>query len=267
MGDIDESEARLSAELESFRTHWKGGFFAGDPLDPMFSPHAVFGYIGVYHAIYLACIKPYITAETAAIELGPGRGAWTRALLPAREVWCLDALSAEHNGFWEYVGQVANVNYVHISDFSCSSLPDDTFDYLFSYDTLCHVSFDGIGAYLKSLRSKLRAGAQGFVMVADFEKYRHFIAQSESRSVFSAFVPYFSNPIVRWFLESKARKLNRNLMARYEVFMRDPEANGWFHAGVDRTCELLVNLGYEVLDCDLDIDPKSPIIHFAWQAA
>ena len=263
-GETDPAvEARLAEELRSFAQLWEGGFFVGDPLDSMFSPHGVFGYVGLYHAIYHACIRPYVTAETRALELGPGRGAWTRAMLGAREIWCLDALSAEHNRFWAYVGNARNVRYVHVSDFSCSILPDDAFDFLFSYDTLCHVSFDGIEAYVRNLRPKLRVGAHAFVMVADFDKYRRFVDERDSRSVFSAFVSYFSNPLVRRLLESKARKLNGNLIRRYEEFIQAPEANGWFHAGVDRTCELLERHGYRVIEPDVGLDPKSPIVHFS----
>src|SRR5207244_1174059 len=119
--------------------------------------------------------------------------------------------------FWEYVGDAPHVHYLQVSDFSAAGLPDGAFDYLFSYDTLCHVSFDGIEAYVRNLRPKLRDGAHAFVMVADFDKYRSFIDRRESRSVFNAFISYFENPVLRRLLESKARKLNDALIARYET--------------------------------------------------
>jgi hypothetical protein len=257
-------EARLRDELSSFRGLWKGGFFVGDPLDPMFSPHGVFGYVGVHHAIYLACIKPYVDPQTVVAEIGPGRGAWTRTFRDAKEVWALDALSAEHNRFWEYVGPSGSIHYVQVSDFSCAELPDDGVDYLFSYDALCHVSFDGIEAYARNLYPKLRAGAHAFVMVADFEKYGAFVESRDARSVFGAFVGYFRNPVLRRLLERKAAELNRSLMARYEHFLAEPDegAGRWYHAGVERTCQLLERIGYRVVDRDMDIDPKSPIVHF-----
>jgi hypothetical protein len=262
LAETKTTESRLRDELASFQSLWRGGFFAGDPLDPMFSPHDVFGYVGIYHAIYQACIKPYVGPETTALEIGPGRGAWTRALLPAREVWCLDALSAEHNGFWQYVGDAPHVTYVQVDDFRCSLLPDETFDYLCSYDTLCHVSFEGIEAYVRNLRPKLKAGAHCFAMVADLEKYRSFIENRDERSVFNAFVSYFQNPLLRRVLERKAAKLNTNLIARYERFTENPEGNGWYHAGTQETCDLLEEHGYTVIERDVGLDPKSPIIHF-----
>src|SRR5436189_3111043 len=109
--------SRLKRELDSFQGIWKGGYYEGDPLDPMgTSSFTQMGFMSVLYVTYLACIKPYLNEHTTACEIGPGRGAWTRCLLKAREVWCLDALSATHNGFWEYVGRNDHVKYFQVSD-------------------------------------------------------------------------------------------------------------------------------------------------------
>ncbi|HYP50014.1 MAG TPA: hypothetical protein VEQ34_03675, partial [Pyrinomonadaceae bacterium] len=95
-------ENRLKTEIAAFDGIWQGGYYEGDPLEPVArSNYGQIGYMSILHATYLRCIKPYIKPETAALEIGAGRGAWTRCLLPAREVWCLDALPAEYNRFWE----------------------------------------------------------------------------------------------------------------------------------------------------------------------
>ncbi len=252
----------MRAELDSFRDLWQGGFFAGDPLDPLYSPHGVFGYMGIYHVIYLSCIRPYVGPDTVVAEIGPGRGAWTRTMLGAREIWALDALSADHNRFWEYVGESPSIHYHHVDDFGCAMLPDDGIDYLFSYDALCHVSFAGIEAYAEALHPKLRSGAHAFVMVADLGKYRRFVESRDRLSVFNAFISYFGNPVLRRLLERKASELNRKLAAKYEAHLADPERSGWFHAGTDETCALLERHGYRVVERDVGADPKSPIIHF-----
>lgn len=75
----------LENELRQFQGLWDGGYYEGDPLDPLSgSNYRQFGYMSILHATYLWCIKPYVAADTVALELGPGRGAWTRALLPAK---------------------------------------------------------------------------------------------------------------------------------------------------------------------------------------
>jgi len=66
---------KLKAELDSFQNHWEGGYFEGDPLDPMArSGYRQLGFISTLRATYLRCIKPYINGHTVSLEIGPGRG-------------------------------------------------------------------------------------------------------------------------------------------------------------------------------------------------
>jgi Methyltransferase domain len=253
----------LDRHLVSFRQVWKGGFYAGDPLDRMRSPYGLFGFVGVPYAIVLSCIRPYVDENTVALEIGPGRGAYTRALLHAASVWCLDALPAEHNNFWEYVGDQPHVQYVEVTDFSCEMLPDDGIDYVFSYDTLCHVPFEGVEAYATSLRSKLRAGAHCFWMVADYAKYRRFI--EERPSVAPALESQIGRPWLRHLISRVARHVEDRQLETYRRHIEaaeGPDGSWWYDAGTDRTIEMLTRLGYRVLEADVEADPRSPIIHF-----
>jgi hypothetical protein len=253
-------ESKLSQELQSFNSIWQGGYFEGDPLDPMGkSSYHELGYMSVLHATYLTCIKPYITGETIACELGPGRGAWTRCLLPAKEIWCLDALSADHNKFWDYIKPTPHIKYHQVSDFSCEMLRDDSIDYLFSFGCLCHVSFEGIKAYMTSLHRKLRSGSHAFIMVADYEKYNSAIRRIDSLSLVRS-LPRLLRPAIRVWLglrRSGAPKL------------KDPDPDDipnpgrWYDAGLERTCRMLRDLSYRIVDPDVGVNHRDPIIHFA----
>jgi hypothetical protein len=257
------TDPRLSDHLASFSEIWKGGFFSADPLDRLRSPYGLFGYVGAPYAIAAACIRPYVDASTVALEIGPGRGAYTRAMLSAREVWCLDALSAEHNGFWEYVGDQPHVRYEQVTDFSCDVLPDDGIDYVFSYDVLCHVPFEGIEAYATALLPKLRPGAQCFWMVADYAKYRRFIA--ERPSVAPALTSQIGRRWLKWLLVRTAHRVEDRQLEPYRRHIdapEGPEGSWWYDAGTDRTVEMLERLGYSIVEADVGIDPRSPIIHF-----
>lgn len=257
------STPSLDRHLASLQGVWKGGFFVGDPLDRMHSPYGPFGWVGVPYAIALGCIRPYVGPKTVAVEIGPGRGAYTRALLAAREVWCLDALSAKHNGFWEYVGEHPNVHYIQVTDFACEMLPDEGVDFVFSYDALCHVPFEGIEAYAAALRPKLREGAHAFWMVADYAKYRRFIA--ERPSVSSSLLAEIGRPWVRRAIERVTRHVEDRRLRRYSDHIDAPEGAGgswWYDAGADRTASMLEQLGYCVLEADVGVDPRSPILHF-----
>src|SRR5215469_2036080 len=134
-------EINLKTELRSVQNKWHGGYLEGHPLDPMApSAYQQLGYISMLHATYLRCIKPYIKPETVALELGPGRGAWTQCLLGSKVVYALDALSPQLNGIFEYLGNPTNLKYFQVTDFECNMVPDNSLDYMFSHGCLCHVS-------------------------------------------------------------------------------------------------------------------------------
>jgi hypothetical protein len=258
-------QAQTAAQLRDFEKAWEGGFFSGDPLDEMASPYGLFGYTSVLHVVYLACIRQYIAPEVVALEIGPGRGAWTRTLLGAKEVWAVDALSAEHNRFWEYVGDQPHVKYFKVEDFELSMLPDDHIDYVFSFDTLCHVTFDGIEAYARNLYPKLRDGAHLFWMVADFDKYRAFVDARHRRSVAWPFVRLFGSRVYRRLLERQATEIDDRQAAKYErhiALPEGPEGSWWYAAGTQRTRDMLESIGYRIVDADVGADPRSPIVHF-----
>jgi hypothetical protein len=258
------NDPELADHFASFEGVWHGGFYAGDPLDPSQSSWGLFGYLPVPYAIVLACIRPYVDADTAVLEIGPGRGAYTRALTPAKEVWCVDALSAEHNKFWEYVGRLPSVHYLHVSDFSLDGVPDGSIDFVFSYDALCHVPFSGIESYAQSLHAKLRPGSQCFWMVADYAKYRRFIA--EPRSVARELTSQVGRPWLRQLIERVARRVEDRQLEKYRAHIdapQGPEGSWWYDAGTTRTVEMLQDHGYRVVNPDVGVDPRSPVIHFA----
>jgi hypothetical protein len=227
----------LTANLQMFQSLWEGGYFEGNPLHPFSeSTYGSLGFMSVLHATYLVCIKPWIKSSTIALEIGPGRGAWTKALLPAQEVWAIDALTAEHNGTLKYLGNPDNFRYIHVSDFSCRELPENYFDYSFSFGCLCHIPFIGIREYAQNIFPKMKAGAHLFWMIADASKSK------------SAQDDYISEPSKR----------------RYTGFENDPAVTegGWFNIGIPIFCDMLIACGYNIVDKDVGSNLRDPIVHF-----
>jgi hypothetical protein len=249
---------RLKGELESFQKLWQGGYFEGNPLDPLASSAYVqLGFISILHATYLLCIKPYITPQTLALEIGPGRGAWTRCLLPSKQIYVLDALSAEHNQFFEYLGHPRNVKYFHVQDFKCEPLPDDSFDFMFSHGCLCHVSFDGISQYARHTFPKMKSGGNCFWMVADYEKFNAAHARPSLWDSLSRNVPALGRPLLAQLKQMTERVQKLSLEEDSQ-----PAPGRWFNAGVKRTCAMLESVGYKIIDPDVGTNLRDPIIHF-----
>jgi len=249
---------KLSDEVKAFPRIWGGGYFEGDQLDPLaHSTYGRIGYISVLHATYLRCIKPYIHKDTVALELGPGRGAWTKALLPAREIYALDALSEEFNHFFEYLGCPKHVKYFQVEDFHCRMLPERHFTYMFSFGCLCHVSFEGIEEYAKNIFPKLKRGSNCFWMIADFDKYNRAVSDPDRLSIWRAVLGEFLYTPLKWkYLFKKDKLLN------IEDAERSRKPGRWHHAGINRTCSMLEKYGYKIIDPDVGTCLRDPIIHF-----
>ena len=259
----NDGQQRLKAEIKSFEKVWEGGYFEGDVLDPVgSSTYGAVGYVSVLHALYLMAIKQYVNSETIALEIGPGRGAFSKAILTQtpKELWCLDAVSAADNQFFEYVGNKAEVKYIQVEDFSCSMLPEDHFNYLFSFGALCHVSFEGITSYLTNLYPKLKKGAECFIMVADYDKFNACLDNVENLSVYK----YLAfQKLIRLNWKWYKRRFKKMIGLRhYYPESQEPAPGRWFHAGIKPTCSLLSSLGYLVVSEDLGINQRDPIIHF-----
>jgi hypothetical protein len=266
---------KLMDELNAFQGIWKGGYFGGDPLDPVGkSTYGQLGFMSVIHATYLRCIKPYVNGDTVAVEIGPGRGAWTKALLPAREVYALDALPEEYNRFFEYLEHPKHVKYFQVADFKCAMLPDNYFNYMFSFGTLCHVSFEGIKEYAVNLYPKIKSGSNCFWMVADYDKYNQAVSRQNELNVCDHLAAYnlavqTYPPLMRWVLKRLIKKWILPSLAVEKIQPKtpdkddNPKAGGrWYHAGIRETCAMLTDVGYSVVDPDVGTCLRDPVIHF-----
>ena len=238
----------VDPEVASFDGIWAGGYFEGDPLDPHALSHYAaidhrngyllqpteltarpISYISVLYATYLLTIRNKLPERAVVLEIGPGRGGWTKALLgqSVQKLYALDALSAEHNGFWTYVGNDPRVVYTQVGDFECTPVPDREIDFFFSFGVFCHISRRGTEAYFTSVARKMKPGATGFCMISDYDKMGKALGTVISQEEHD-----------------------------------QPEPGRWYHLGTDWFCSLLNAKGFDVLDEDIGVIIRDPIVHF-----
>lgn len=99
------------------------------------------------------------------LEIAPGAGRWTRFLLPlARAGYLGIDLSVEcvercRGVFQEF----PRARFESNDGLSLAVAPDDTFDFVFSFDSLVHVEVDVLEAYVPQILRKLRRGGAAFL--------------------------------------------------------------------------------------------------------
>lgn len=254
---IGNQGQRLAKEIDIQREIWVGGYREGDPLDPL-SPtkYQHMGWLSSAYVVYLTAIRPYIHADTVALEIGCGGGAWSKAIAThaPRELWCVDVLSAEQNRFWANVEQKESITYLQVNDFSCSAIPDNHFDYFFSFGCFCHLSFEAISEYMTNIYPKLKSGARCILMVADYDKFNRAYRDHHENLVH----------LVPTALQDSARdlclRMDRSFKDKNENMTPGP--GRWFHAGVDRTCTMLESIGFSIVERDMNTNIRDPLIHF-----
>jgi methyltransferase family protein len=265
--DPDQSEF-----FRQFQQAWEGGYFESDPRDPLgASSYGVYGYNSVLYTVYSACIRPYVNRETTVLEIGPGRGAWTKTILArdCRKIYAVDAASPEHSQFWEYVGRDPRVEHIVANDFSLSGIPDGAIDFFFSFGTFSHLTAGMCEQYVSSLAPKMRRGARGFVMIGDFDKYNRCIDNAAHLSIGriltdqrrKVWLPVRFAYLFVWKLFRSRMDLERVSKSREENLVAGPWP-GWYHWGVGPACTALQRAGFDVIEADVEVISRDPMIHF-----
>lgn len=172
----------------------------------------------------------------------------------------MDALSAEYNRFFEYLNHPKNVKYFQVADFSCRELPENYFNYMFSFGCLCHVSFDGITEYATNIFGKLQTGANCFWIIADKQKYGKFIGNAETFNIWTGLSPKRRHLAPLKYLFKTFSKTMQPFSLKSTDF-GDSQGH-WYDAGAVQTCEMLEEIGYRIIEKDVDLFPRDPMIHF-----
>jgi cyclopropane fatty-acyl-phospholipid synthase-like methyltransferase len=130
-------------------------------------------------------IRPFLNADSVALEIGCGGGRWTQFLLGAREVIAVD-LNPEFFDYIEmrFAEHSSKFRFYPTRGYELDGVGDSTVDFVFSFGTLVHIEHDGIALYLEALERVMKPGAIATLQYADKSK-RFF--RSKSRSDASAF--------------------------------------------------------------------------------
>jgi len=106
------------------------------------------------------------------LEIAPGFGRWTHYLKDyCDELWAVDKSSECIEACRQRFAAAPHVHCFLNDGRSLSMVPDNSIDFVFSFDSFVHPNRDIVEAYLQELRRKLKVGGKGFIHHSNFGEY------------------------------------------------------------------------------------------------
>src|SRR5262245_39597005 len=116
-----------------------------------------------WHATILPRIRPFLPAMNV-LEIAPGYGRWSGFLLVCADSYIGVDLNPECVAACRSRFSFAkNANFVANDGKSLTSVPDNSIDFAFSFDSLVHAEIEIIDTYLRELSRKLAPNGVAFI--------------------------------------------------------------------------------------------------------
>ncbi|HLF72491.1 MAG TPA: class I SAM-dependent methyltransferase [Dehalococcoidia bacterium] len=160
--------------IDALKGLFPNGYNSGNVLARIPSPRRLIEEIrcgASYREVFLKGVAPYLRPDSRVMELGPGNGSWTRPILervPQGEVHAVDFHDVSK---WikPQPGGGKLVCY-QVTDNSFAALPDDYFDFFFSFGVLCHNNPEHRREILHNSLGKMKPGGIAVHMIGDWAK-------------------------------------------------------------------------------------------------
>jgi len=256
---------------DQFSQLWEGGYYEGNPQDPMSeSTFGVYGYNSCLYTVFLACIRPYVSKGSIVLEIGPGRGGWSKAILSCSpsKLTVVDAAPAEHTKFWDYVGRDPRVEYQVTDGFDLNGVLDSSVDFVFSFGVFCHLMPEMCECYLRAVQRVLKSHGHAMILIADYDKYNRCIDNADNTSIWRI----FSGRRRKGWIPTKwsyrltcllfREKLDIERVQKDRASLIDSAGHGgWFHWGIESAVKAAEHCGLTVVEQDVGALARDPIIH------
>jgi SAM-dependent methyltransferase len=212
--------------LEVLRRLFPRGYNSGDVLSRIPGPRRLIEEVRIgasYREVFFRAVLPYIAPDSKVLELGPGSGSWTRALLkhvPHGEVHTVDFQDVRG---WIHPQPGSGRLVCHqVSDNSFAGLPAASFDFFWSFGVLCHNNAEHIREIFRNVLPKMKPGGRAAHEIGDWHK-----------------------------LDQLGWGLRWGVPARFKSLPDD--AIWWPRNSAEQTCRLALEEGWEVVERDLGV--------------
>ncbi len=114
-------------------------------------------------------ITPYLRPDATVLEIGCGGGRWTKYLVGARKLICVDI----NDEFFEGIQlrfPKANIQFHKSAGSDLRTIEDSSVDFVFSFGTFVHIEPERIRGYLSEVQRVLVGGGVAVVHYAEKSK-------------------------------------------------------------------------------------------------
>jgi SAM-dependent methyltransferase len=130
---------------------------------------------GSYRRVFKKAVLPYLRPDSKVLELGPGKGSWTRAILKFIPQGELHTVDIQDVAQWLQAETYAGRLVCHqVRDNTFEGLPDGYFDFFWSFGVLCHNEGHSILEILRYARRAMKQGALSVHQYGDWRKLDQF---------------------------------------------------------------------------------------------
>lgn len=126
---------------------------------------------GSYRRVFFEALLPCIKPDSVVLELGPGKGSWSRALLKYLPYGKLHTIDFQDVEKWlepeSYNGRLVCHK---VEDNSLHCLEDNYFDFFWSFGVLCHNNVEDLKQILQNSLPKMKPGGIAVHQYGDWNK-------------------------------------------------------------------------------------------------
>lgn len=130
---------------------------------------------GSYRRVFKRAILPFLKPDSVVMELGPGNGAWSRAILSHIPNGKLITVDYQDVTKWLNPEQFGGrLECFQVTENSFSSIEDQSIDFFWSMGVLCHNNKKHIREILTNARPKLKHGSYACHQYASWDKLERY---------------------------------------------------------------------------------------------
>jgi SAM-dependent methyltransferase len=130
---------------------------------------------GSYRKVFQQAIAPFLNPDSTVLELGPGRGAWSRAILKHIPYGQLITVDYQDVTRWLHPEQYCGRLICHqVFNNRFDEIEDQSVDFFWSMGVLCHNNQAEIAELLQNALPKMKPGGVACHQYSDWDKLDRF---------------------------------------------------------------------------------------------